>query len=256
MPKLVLGAQLFTVREFCKTIEGVAETFRKVKEIGYTSVQISGFGPVDPKDVARVIQDTRLTVAVTHMGWNRFLAELDAVIETHKMWGCKHTAIGGLPGEYFSLDGIRRFIDELTPIAQKLAAEGMDFSYHNHNHELARYDGKPWLSRLYELAPPEILKAELDTYWVQAGGADPVAYIRKCAGREPVVHFKDMVILPNREVRMAEIGEGNLNWPDIIKACTKGGVEYALIEQDTCYGRDPFESLAISYRNLRAMGLK
>jgi sugar phosphate isomerase/epimerase len=256
MPKFIVGAQLFTVREFTKTIEGVAETFRKVAKIGYTAVQISAFGPVDPKDVAKVIQDTGLKVAVTHMGWNRFLTQLDAVIEEHKMWGCTHTAVGGMPGEYFCLDGVKRFIDELTPIARKLAAEGMDFSYHNHNHELARYDGKCWLDRLYESAPPEVLKAELDTYWIQAGGGDPVAYLKKCAGREPVVHFKDMVIMPNREVRMAEIGEGNLNWPDIIKACKKGGVECALIEQDNCYGRDPFESLGISYRNLRAMGLR
>jgi sugar phosphate isomerase/epimerase len=256
MSKPILGAQLYTLRDFCKTAPDLAETFGKVAKIGYTSVQISGIGPIDPKEVARIIQDSTLKVAVTHMGWDRFLKELDKVIEIHKMWGCEHLAIGGLPGEYFSAEGVGRFIDELTPVAAKLAREGMDFSYHNHNHELAKYGGKCWLDRLYETAPAEVLKAELDTYWIQAGGGEPTAYLRKCAGREPVVHFKDMLIMPNREVRMAEIGEGNLNWPGIIRACEEGGVQYALIEQDTCYGRDPFESLAISYRNLRAMGLR
>ena len=54
---------------------------------------------------------------------------------------------------------------------------------------------------------------------------------------------------------MAEIGEGNLNWPAILAAAAAGGVEWYLVEQDECYQRDPFESLAISYRNLQAMGL-
>jgi len=253
--KNVLGAQLYTVRAFTQTIEDVAVTLKKVADIGYTAIQISAFGPVDPQQVARLVEDNGLTVAITHMGWNRFQNELDEIIAVHKLWGCVHTAIGSLPGEYRSLDGLKRFLDELAPIAERLAQEGMDFSYHNHNHELARYGDKTWLEMLYEQAPPEMLKAELDTYWIQAGGGDPAAWVRKCAGREPVLHLKDMAVTPEREQRMAEIGEGNMNWPAILQAAEEGGVEWYLVEQDQCYGRDPFESLAISYRNLRAMGL-
>jgi len=256
MAKPIIGAQLYTLREFCKTIDGVAHTFERVKKIGYTAVQISGFGPVDPKDVAKVVKDSGLKVAVTHMGWPRFQTQLDQIIEEHKMWGCKHTAVGGLPSEYFCLEGVTRFINELKPIAAKLAANGLDFSYHNHHHEMAKYEGKTWLDRLYDDTTGDLLKGEIDTYWIQAGGGSPVAYLKKLAGRMPVIHFKDMIILPNHEVRMAEIGEGNLDWAGIIKNATAGGVEYALVEQDNCYGRDPFESLEISYRNLRKMGLK
>ena len=256
MAKGIVGAQLFTVREYTKTIESVAETLKKVADIGYTAIQISAFGPVDPADVARIVQDNALTVASTHMGWDRFRNDLDGVIETHKLWGCTHPAIGGLPGEYRSREGIRRFLDELGPVAERLAAEGMDFSYHNHNHELSKFDcEKTWLQTLYDQAPPERLKAEIDTYWIQAGGGDPAWWLRHCAGREPVIHLKDMCVSPEREVRMAEIGEGNLNWPAILEAAEAGGVEHYLVEQDQTYGRDPFESLAISLRNLRAMGL-
>ena len=101
-----------------------------------------------------------------------------------------------------------------------------------------------------------MLLAELDTYWIQAGGGDPVAWIRRCAGREPLLHLKDMTVTPQREQRYTEVGEGNLNWPDILAAAEAGGVEYLLVEQDECYERDPFESLAISFRNLSAMGYK
>ena len=255
MLKNVVGAQLYTAREFTKDLPGVAETLKKVANIGYTAIQISGFGPLDPQEVAKLVEDNGLTVASTHTGWPLFLNDLDTVIETHKLWKCDHPAIGGLPGEYHTPDGLKRFLDELAPIAERLAQEGMDFSYHNHNHELQKFDGKTWLAMLYEQAPPEMLKAEIDTYWIQAGGGDPAAWVRQCAGREPLLHLKDFIMGPGREQRFAEIGEGNLNWPAIMLAAQESGVEWYLVEQDRCYDRDPFESLAISYRNLKAMGL-
>ena len=251
----VVAAQLYTVREFTKTARGVAETLKKVADIGYSAVQISGFGPVDPKVVAKMVGDNGLTVAATHIGWDRFLSELDVVIEEHILWKCKHPAIGGLFGEYRSLDGLKRFLDELAPVAEKLAQVGMDFSYHNHSHEFARYGDKTWIEMLYEQSDADMLKFELDVYWVQHGGADPAYWVRKCAGREPLLHLKDMAITKDREQRYAEVGEGNLNWPAILDAAQESGVEWYLVEQDQCYERDPFESLAISYRNLKAMGL-
>ena len=254
--KYVLGAQLYTVRDYTQTLTGIAESLRKIAAIGYKAVQISGFGPVDAKEAAKLVADSGLVVAATHMPWKSFLEEMDEVIATHKMWGCAHAAIGGLPGEYFSLEGLQRFLDELSPVASALAKEGIDFSYHNHNHEFASFEGKTWLERLYDQAGPHLLKAELDVYWVQAGGGDPAAWIRRCAGRQPLLHLKDMTIGPEREQRMAEIGAGNLNWPAILQAAAESGVEWYFVEQDHCYGRDPFESLAISYRYLRTMGLQ
>lgn len=255
MAKGVVGAQLYTVRDSCKTLPDLQESAKRVADMGYTAVQLSALGDIDPKDVAKVMADNGLKIAATHAPWDAFLNKLDEVIAEHKVYDCQHLAIGGLPNDYRSVEGVKQFIDELAPVAEKLAAEGMDFSYHNHSQELARYGEKTWLAMVYEQSDPSVLKAELDTYWIQHGGGDPVAWVKKCAGREPLLHFKDMCIMPDREQRFAEIGEGNLNWPEIIKAGEEGGAEYYLVEQDQCYDRDPFESLKISYDNLKALGL-
>ena len=248
-----VGAQLYTIREYVKTTAEVAESMKKIADIGYTAVQVSGFGDVDPKDVASIMEDNGLAIVSSHTGWERFLNDLDAVIEEHLLWRCPHPAIGGLPGAYYTLDGVKQFLGELGPIVEKLSQVGMDFSYHNHNHELARHDGKSWLATLYDAADADLLKAEIDTYWIQAGGGDPAYWVQRCAGREPLLHLKDMAITPQREVRMAEIGEGNLNWPAIFEAAEAGGVEWYLVEQDHCYERTPFESLEISYQNLKCL---
>ena len=102
-------------------------------------------------------------------------------------------------------------------------------------------------------------RPSFDTYWIQHGGADPVVWIERMQERMPVVHLKDMVMLPaddggGPQQALAEVGEGNMNFAGILAACQRIGVEWYAVEQDICQ-RDPFESLAISYRNLRAMGL-
>ncbi|MBM4148571.1 MAG: sugar phosphate isomerase/epimerase [Lentisphaerae bacterium] len=256
MSKPVVGAQIYTVREFAKTAADLAATLVKIRRIGYTEIQLSGVGPIPVPEVARIVKGSGLKAVATHIRWDRFLQELDAVIEEHKLLECPHPAIGSLPGEYLCEDGVKRFVDELRPVAEKLRAAGMDFSYHNHNQEFARFGGKTWLAALYDTAPADVLKAELDTYWVQAGGGDPAAWVLRCAGREPLLHLKDMAIVGNREQRFAEIGEGNMNWPAILSAADGSGVRHILVEQDQCYGRDPFESLAVSYRNLSFWGYK
>ena len=134
----------------------------------------------------------------------------------------------------------------------------MDFSYHNHNHELIKIQGhKTWLELFYENTDPATVKAEIDVHWITAGGGDPAQWVARYPGRQPLLHLKDFVMGPDgKERRFAEIGEGNLNWPAILSAARQAKVEWYFVEQDLCYGRDPFDSLKISLENLRAMGLK
>jgi sugar phosphate isomerase/epimerase len=89
----------------------------------------------------------------------------------------------------------------------------------------------------------------LDVFWVQAGGMNPCTYIEKLKGRIKIIHFKDFRV-NGRTRQFAEIGEGNLQWNEIIPLCEKTGVHCAVIEQDADFLKDPFDSLAISKKFL------
>lgn len=259
MSKPIVGAQLFTLRDYCKTIEDTVATLAKVKAIGYTAVQLSGVAPMKDQAEAlgRAIADSGLNACCTHISFDRLCKETDAVIAEHKLWGVKHVAIGGLPADYFQPGGVARFVEELKAVEPKLAAAGMDFSYHNHSHEFQRIEGgKPWLAQLYATAPASLLKAELDTYWVTAGGGSPAAWILNLGKRQALLHLKDMCVVNGREQRFAAIGNGNLDWAAIFAAAEDVGVEYMLVEQDNCYGVDPFEELAASYCFIASMGYR
>ena len=60
----------------------------------------------------------------------------------------------------------------------------------------------------------------------------------------------------DKAVRMAAIGDGNMNYPEILRACRGAGVKFAYVEQDHCYDDDPFDCLRRSYEYLKSFGLE
>jgi sugar phosphate isomerase/epimerase len=256
MTQPVLAAQLYTIREFTQTAADFSASMRRIRDIGYTAVQVSGIGPIPDAEVKSIVDDVGLVICNTHVRPSSALwDDLDAVIKQHRLWDCKHVAIGSMPAPFREEgeDGFRRFAEEAARIGERLYDAGLTFSYHNHSFEFVRFGERTGLDIIYEESDPRYVQAEIDTYWVQHGGGDPTAWIGRMENRMPVVHLKDMVIVDGEQA-MAEVGEGNLNWPAILQACQEAGVEWYAVEQDVCR-RDPFESLRISYQNLRAMVL-
>ena len=252
-----LGAQMFTVREFTKDTEGLLETFRKLRAIGYEAVQVSAIGAGIPvQDVAEGLKENGLTCAATHISFDDCKRDLDAVIAKHKAWGCEYVGVGMMPEEYRAdAAGLERFAREASDVADELTKAGLKFVYHNHNFEFRKFDGKVGMDILFDNSSRNF-QFEIDTFWVQKGGADVRAWIDKVRGRMDVVHFKDMALNDKAEQIMAEIGQGNLNWDGIIAGCRDIGVKWYLVEQDDCHGRDPFERLKMSYEYLTAKGVK
>ena len=248
-----IAAQMYTLREFTKTPADIAATLRKVKKLGYDAVQVSAFGKIDPKELAGILSGEGLTCCATHVSLEQLRDETARVIDEHKLWGCKYTAIGGFFPKNPRPADWPEFARGFNAAAEKFRGSGIRVGYHNHSHELVRFDGKTGLQILLGKFSAEIWM-EIDTYWIQHGGGDPAAWIEKVSGRIPCVHLKDMAIGADGTQLMAEVGEGNLNWPSILSACRKAGVEWYIIEQDICQ-RDPFESLGISLRNAKEMGL-
>ena len=255
MADTVLAAQLYTVREFTKTPADIAATFKKVRAMGYRAVQCSAMGPIAPEELRKIADGEGVTICATHIAFERLLSEIEKVIAEHKTIGCENVAVGGMPGDYQkNRDGVLAFARQADGVGKKLRKAGLTFSYHNHYWEFEKFEGELILDLVYGNTGRKNLLAELDTYWVQYGGGDPAAWIKKLGRRQVLLHLKDMAVVERKPV-FAEIGEGNLNWRRILQAAKAAHVRWYLVEQDLCR-RDPFESLAISLRNLKGMGLE
>ena len=144
MSRNVLAAQLYTVRDFTKTEEGFADSIARISAIGYTAVQVSAIGPIAPATVKKICDDHDITIVNTHIAWPRLQEEMGAVIDEHRLWDCKHAAVGSMPRHFIEAgeEGLRQFVVEASEVGRTLHEAGLTFSYHNHSFEFMRYGGK------------------------------------------------------------------------------------------------------------------
>ena len=250
---MIVGAQLYTLRDFCKTPEDLAQTLAKVADIGYTAVQLSGTCAVDAAWLKDELDKNGLICPLTHTAPTRILEETEAVVAEHSVFGADYVGLGMYHFNKPDSDNTyAKFLDLYRPAAQKIKEGGKLFMYHNHAVEFQKEEGKLILAKIAEDFAPDELGFTLDTYWVQAGGGDPAWWLEQLKGRIPCIHLKDFgynrIMLP--------IGEGNLNWERIFTAAEAGGTKYMFVEQDKCNDEDPFDCLRRSYEFLNSRGFR
>ncbi len=246
-----IGAQLYTVRDFCKDPDALAETLKKVADIGYKHVQVSGTCAYEAEWLGRELRENGLSCVLTHIPAKRLLEETEQVVADHDVLNCTYIGLG-----YYKFDPAvekyREFCGKYAPVADKIAAAGKYFMYHNHAGEFQEIGGKTVLAKLAEDFSADKMGFTLDTYWVQVGGGDPADWIRRLSGRVPCIHLKDYA----HDAQMAVVGEGSIDFDRVFSNAEDAGTKYMLVEQDHCYGEDPFDCLKRSYAFLRSRGFQ
>ena len=285
--KGLIGVQMSTIAPAKMPSFEPFEVMGKLTDIGFHCAEVSQV-PMTKENVAgfrKAIDElnfniSSLTASISPMvpGMpGEYLSNPDdykKYIDDARTLNCDMFRIGMMPMN--AIGDVQKCIDfakEAEEYCLKLKEDGIDLYYHNHHIEFMKLEnGKYLLDVLRENAPS--MGFELDTHWIHRGGEDPVKFIEKYAGSVRLLHLKDYRIaevnMPdmtapdamkafmnaffNEPVQFAEVGEGNLPIKACIEAGLAGGAEYFLVEQDDCYGRDPFEALKISRDNLVKLG--
>ena len=257
-----IGAQLYTLRNFCKTLEEFDESCKKVREIGYQVVQLSGIGDFTAEEVKAVLDKYGLTCACTHRAPEKYLENIEEEINFHKTIGCKVCGLGAMPegtkADFVGDSGlelVETFAKNFGPVCQKLAEHDLIFAYHNHGFEFVKINGRYLFEELFDKMPYDNFKLILDVYWLASVGINPAKFITRYKDKIACMHYKDLKVVKHREQTYAEVGQGNLDWDEIIEASANSSVEFALVEQDKC-DKDPFEALKISYEFLKEKGFE
>lgn len=248
-----LGLQLYTVRNTMDIEEGIIYTFKKIRDLGYTQVQTAGIGI--PLETFKAIADSYgIEIVGTHSSFQELIKDPDKAMRDHEILGTKNIGIGGC--WYKSQDEVLDFIEKANKFSEIIGKNGFKFTYHNHGHEFAKFTDKTVMQTLVDELDKDNTSFVLDTCWVQFGGASPVEWINKLIGRIDIIHLKD-IIYSNELTKptMTEVGNGNLNFHEIIKACRNTGVKYYVVEQDFCPS-DPFVSIKQSADYLKVNFLK
>ena len=243
-----IGAQLYTVREKLKTRDEIRLTIRRIKDIGYDSVQL--FGPVELiKNCVEACKQENVKIAGILTDLPVCQRHEKELLELCREYSIPDMGISSSPEEYADP---WVYIEQVNAFARKAVKAGMTFSYHNHGHEFVKVkENKTAMELFLEGFDEACVSFMPDTYWVHDGGYDVRYFLERTGPRIKILHLKDLKRTEQGHF-FAEVGNGNLYMEGILKTAQSHGVKNFIVEQDEC-GGDPFESLAVSYRNLIKM---
>ena len=259
------GLALYTVRDAMN--EDARGTLQKVADAGYENIEAAGyedgkFYNMSPADFKALLKEMKLKPISTHQG-TVTMENADAMIADVKAAGFKYFVIPVPPMGMFNFDqstmtmGMNGSIEDLTKILTTLGKKcdkaGIKLLYHNHDFDFKKGDdGKAPIDYLLENTDPKYVNFEMDLYWVTKAGADPVAYFKKYPGRFKEWHVKDM----DEQGRFAPVGEGTIDFKNILANKKLSGMKYYFVEQDQTFNTTPFEAMKISHKGLEEIGFK
>lgn len=246
-----ISLQLYTVRDATST--DFAAALRRVRDIGYTAVELAGYGNLaSAKEVKAACISAGVAISGAHVPIDAFESDLDAVMRDHDVLGNRHLIVPWLPEHRrVGADQWKSLADSLNQFARTLMPRGFTLSYHNHDFEFVDYDGTTAMDIIWNHTDPAHVGAEVDLYWVARAGIDPVAYLERLGSRTRFVHLKDM---DRTDVtKFAPVGTGRLDFKSILATCQSLGISTGVAEQDDCYGADPISVARTCFENLTSL---
>lgn len=260
--KRYVGLQLYTVRE--AMAKDPAGTLARLAKIGFNSVEgatytgSQKFYGMTPQAFAAVLKQNGLIMPSSHYMLGEaqmngaptqgtILHDWDRAVDDAAAAGVKYMVCAYLlDSERGPMDHYKVVAEQLNKAGERCKKNGIQLCYHNHDFEFVTQDGKLPYELLLTNTDKNLVKMELDLYWVTKAGQDPLALFKQHPGRFPLWHVKDMDRTPQRA--FTEVGNGSIDFKKIFAHANEAGLEYFFVEQDTTPG-SPFDSItqSISY---------
>lgn len=238
-----VGIQLYTVRnDMEKDFEG---TLSKIAGIGYKEVEFAGYFGHSPSDVRAILNRLNITAPSAHGPLSMLTDNWQKTIDNAKVMGHEYLIVAYLNDDQRkSLDDYRRHADLFNSAGETARKSGVKLGYHNHDFEFKPMEGKLPYDLLLERTDPNLVKLEMDLFWITKGGQNPLTYFSRYPGRIELVHVKDMDASQN----MVDVGKGTINWAQIFAERDKAGIRHFFVEHDN--PPVPLDSAKASYEYL------
>lgn len=242
-PKKEMAVQLYSARQLIGTPELFAKNHEyvlgRLSQMGYTgaeaaSYQDGKFSGMTPEEFRKAVEKSGLKLISSHAARPLSKNELatgnitsalewwDACIAAHVRAGIPRLVMS-YSQKLDNEDELKVMAEYLDEIGRKCNESGIRFGYHNHSHEFEPVGNTTMMDYFISHTSPENVFYEMDVYWAVVGGAAPVDYMQKYAGRFEVLHIKDK----------REIGQsGMVGFDAIFRNFRKAGTEAFIVEME------------------------
>lgn len=259
----LIGLQLYTVRDAME--KDPEATLARVAQIGYTSVEgatytgTEKFYGMSPAAFKKVLKKNGLVMPSSHYRLGEvkdkgeivkgtMLHDWDKAVNDAAELGLKYMVCAWLDEkERGTLDHYKYVADQLNIAGERCKKSGIQLCYHNHNFEFEK-QGDTYPYDILLGSDKNLVKMEIDLYWVKKAGQDAIKLFNEHPGRFPLWHVKDMDNTP--EQNFTEVGSGVIDFKEIFKYKNLAGMKYFFVEEDKCPG-SPFDSITKSINYIK-----
>lgn len=249
-----IGLALYTVRNEFELQP--AETLKKVAALGYKEVE-GGLGKLTAEELSGCLKDAGLRMSSGQFDYPSSPDKYARVVEFAHRLGMEYICCSFSDSK--TVDGWKKIADDFNRAGEQAGAAGMQFAYHNHLQEFRPVGDTNGFEILIANTDPKLVRFQIDVFWLTWAGQDPIAFLKRLAGRVPMLHIKDrkkgwkwdrLAFPGDKEVPYTEVGSGAIDWKSIFT--NSAGVKHIFVEQDAC-DRPPMESARLSYEYLKGL---
>ena len=243
----------------------VPGSLKKVSDIGFKYLELANYGNGKfygyvPGEFKKMVNDLGMEVISSHASVN----PLGITTDEAKKMAEDHAKLGAMycmqpyvaDGDRKTITGYQKMVAEWNKVGKIMKENGVLFGYHNHNFEFDTVEGKvPFFDVFLTEMDTEFMTMELDLFWTVKAGINPVDLFNKYPGRFQLFHMKDMYtneapFFKTASNDFAPVGEGLINFKEILAAKKIAGMKYMFVEQDSTKDGMPFDAIKTSIKNL------
>lgn len=234
-----LGVQAYTFRKSFPI--NVAKTLDTIKLMGFVEIE-GGINSMPPSEFRKLCDDRGISIPSTGAGYEELIRYPDSIIYRAKIYGSKYIMCAWIPHNngILTFENAKKAVDDFNRVGKLLKENGLIFCYHAHGYEFQPSGNEYLLDYIIKNSNPDYVSFEMDVFWIQFGGGDPVALLKKYGKRWKLVHLKDMrkgtiknltgLSSPENDV---PLGTGEIDIPGILLEAKKIGIKHYFIEDES-----------------------
>jgi sugar phosphate isomerase/epimerase len=250
------GVQTYTFRRSIGN--DPAKTLDTIKAMGFTEIE-GGGGRIAPEDFKKLCDERGISIPSTGADYGQLMRAPDSIVMRAKALGSKYVMCAWIPHEdgVLTFENAKKAVEDFNKAGKYLKENGLIFCYHAHGYEFQPYEDGTLLDYIFKNTNPEYVSFEMDIFWIQFGGGDPVALLKKYGDRWKLMHLKDMrkgitkdLTGGTSQENDVAFGTGQMDIPSILKEAKKVGIKHYFIEDESS---NIIQQLPISIAYLKSL---
>jgi sugar phosphate isomerase/epimerase len=233
------GLQMYSLRR--EAAKDLAATLALVRRWGFEEIEGGGLFGLTVAEYRKRLDDHGLRLVSMMAEWPQLAKSVEEAAEKAHALGARYVVTTNIPNRRpFTMEVVERAVENFNRWGESLARSGLRYCYHPHGFEFGPGPDGTLFDTMARRIDPKNVAFEMDVFWIVHGNQDPAALLAKYSWRFPLMHLKDMrkgeprTGEPGnvREEASVPLGEGEIDWPPVLRAARQHGVRHYFIEEE------------------------